>query len=134
MKYISSLFISFFFIGCGSSSNSEAETSLQAEYTPILEGSWYRPSLDTSWQWQLSGVLNTSYAVELYDIDLFDTEQNTINTLHAQGKKVICYFSAGSYENWREDKESFDASVLGNNLNGWEGEKWLNISSNLYLL
>lgn len=138
MKYILPLFIIFIFIGCGSSSQSESETTLQQglsgfDQDPILEGSWYKPTLSTSWQWQLSGSVNTSYPVELYDIDLFDTDEATIDTLHNQGKKVICYFSAGSYENWREDKDDFDSSVLGNNLDGWEGEKWLDISSDLLL-
>lgn len=43
------------------------------------------------------------------------------------GRKVICYFSAGSYENWRSDKGDFPSDVLGNNLEHWEGEKWLDI-------
>ena len=136
MKYISALYILLLLTGCGSSSQPETDPSLREglidqNTLPITQGSWYRPSLDTSWQWQLSGTLNTSYAVELFDIDLFDTVQVVIDSLHAQGKKVICYFSAGSYENWREDKDSFDSSLLGNNLDGWNGEKWLNISSPL---
>jgi hypothetical protein len=43
------------------------------------------------------------------------------------GRKVICYFSAGSYENWRSDKNDFPSDVLGNKLEHWEGEKWLDI-------
>jgi len=39
---------------------------------------------------------------------------------------VICYLSAGSYENWRPDAASFPASVLGKS-NGWPGEKWLDV-------
>jgi len=137
MKYLITLFISLLFIGCGgAASQPETESTLQVSvvdsYTPPLtQGAWYKPSLDTSWQWQLSGTLNTSYPVELFDIDLFDTDQASIDTLHAQGKKVICYFSAGSYENWREDKDTFDVSVLGNSLDGWDGERWLDISSSL---
>lgn len=65
----------------------------------------------------------------MYDIDLFDTDTVLIKELHQQGTKVICYFSAGSYENWREDKDNFESETLGNNLDGWEGEKWLDISA-----
>ncbi|PHR59036.1 MAG: endo alpha-1,4 polygalactosaminidase [Arcobacter sp.] len=138
MKYINLVLLTFLFIGCGGSPDSDTETTLQqglsnSDYPPIEDGSWYKPSLSTSWQWQLSGALNSSYPVELYDIDLFDTDQQTINNLHQEGKKVICYFSAGSYENWRDDKDSFDSSLLGNKLDGWEGEKWLDISSNLLI-
>jgi hypothetical protein len=90
---------------------------------------WYKPNKSTSWQWQLTGVLNLQYDVDLYDIDLFDTPVETIQQLHAQNKKVICYFSAGSYEDWRPDKELFQKEFLGNNLDGWEGEQWLNIAN-----
>jgi len=90
---------------------------------------WYRPKVDTTWQWQLQGEINKSYNVEVYDIDLFDTNTSVIDSLHQKGKKVICYFSAGSWEDWREDKDDFPSSVLGNDMDGWEGEKWLDISN-----
>lgn len=93
--------------------------------TPV--SSWYKPASLTSWQWQLSGVLNRDYPVDVYDIDLFDTDAAEIATLQATGKKVICYFSAGSYENWRPDAADFSEAVLGNPLDGWPGERWLDI-------
>ena len=93
--------------------------------------SWYKPTLDASFQWQLTGNLNKSYDVNIYDIDLFDTSIETIEELQNSGKKVICYFSAGSYENWREDASSFPNEILGKDLDGWAGEKWLDISSDL---
>jgi len=86
-------------------------------------------NVNTSWQWQLNGNLNTNYNVDLYDIDLYDTSKETIKELHKKGKIVICYFSAGSYENWREDKILFNQIDLGNTLDGWEEEQWLNINS-----
>jgi len=88
---------------------------------------WYRPAPDTSWELQLQGTINTSYDARLYDIDLFDTPQETIDALHAQGRKVICYFSAGSYEEWRDDAADFPPSALGNTLDGWPGEWWLDV-------
>jgi hypothetical protein len=36
---------------------------------------------------------------------------------------------AGSYEEWRTDAASFTASVLGTPLDGWPGERWLDIRS-----
>ena len=120
MKLTTSLLVCLLFLGCGGGSSDGVSSS-----------TWYKPDVNTTWQWQLTGVLNTSYPVDLYDVDLFDTDAIVIDTLHAQGKKVICYFSAGSYENWRPDEGSFDLSLLGNNLDGWVGEKWLDISSSL---
>jgi len=95
----------------------------------VLWVDWYKPDINTSWQWQLQGEVNRSYDVKLYDIDLFDATPTLIQSLKADGKKVICYFSAGSYEDWREDSRDFPIEVLGNDLDGWAGEKWLDIRS-----
>jgi hypothetical protein len=67
--------------------------------------------------------------VEIIDLDLFDTPQSTIDALHRSGKKVLCYFSAGSYEEWRSDAEDFRKEDLGDLLQGWEGEQWLQLGS-----
>ncbi len=86
----------------------------------------WSPSPGTTWQWQLNGEINTSFDVQMYDIDLFDAPQATIDSLKNSGRAVICYFSAGSSEIWRPDAASVPLSVQGNG-NGWEGEKWLDI-------
>ena len=86
----------------------------------------WRPAPGTSWQWQLSGVIDTTVDVEMYDIDLFDTPRATIDALHADGRVVICYFSAGSVEDWRPDADAFPVRVLGRS-NGWPGERWLDV-------
>jgi hypothetical protein len=92
-----------------------------------IEAAVWQPAPGTTWQWQLTGTINTSWDVQMYDIDLFDAPQTTIDDLKAAGRVVICYFSAGSYEDWREDAADFPAEVLGNDLDGWEGERWLDI-------
>ncbi len=93
----------------------------------MTTGEIWKPRLNTSWQWQLSGVVNQSYNVKMYDIDMFDNSANTVASLHSKGRKVVCYISAGSWENWRPDADKFPQSVLGNSLGGWPGEKWLDI-------
>jgi hypothetical protein len=96
---------------------------------PVTGGSRYQPALAATWQWQLQSALNTSYVVDIYDVDLVETPKATIADLHAAGRKVICYFSGGSYEDWRPDKDQFNAADLGNDLDGWPGERWLDIRS-----
>lgn len=96
--------------------------------TPPASGRW-TPTLNDTWQWQLNGNVNTSYDASVYDIDLFDTPQATIDSLHAAGRKVVCYFSAGSGEDWRPDYAGFAAADLGAALDGWAGERWLDTRS-----
>lgn len=130
MKYLIAFLIPLFFLACGNSTQNSAENAPAAQALSS-QSTWFKPDTQTTWQWQISASLNTSYEVDLYDIDLFDTDPQLIEKLHAQGKKVICYFSAGSYEEWREDKNSFPPELLGDALDGWAGEQWLNISSEL---
>src|SRR3989344_7976417 len=33
---------------------------------------WWKPKPNTSWQWQLNGIVNQNYDVDMYDVDLFD--------------------------------------------------------------
>ena len=116
-----SLLIGPLVVSCGGGSGSSSSSS-----SPI----WYQPSLSTTWNIQLQAnaahPLNTSYSVDLYDVDLFDTDSSTIAALHADGRKVICYFST-AWEDWRSDAGDFPASVLGNDMSGWPGEKWVDI-------
>lgn len=91
-----------------------------------LEPLW-RPGSGTTWQIQLSGALDATVDAAVYDVDLFDQPAATVAALHAQGRKVICYFSAGSFEDWRPDRGAFPISVIGNPLQGWPGEWWLDV-------
>jgi hypothetical protein len=60
----------------------------------------------------------------MFDLDLFDTDAATIAALKAKGVRVVCYFSAGTYENWRSDKNLFTSDMYGKALPEWEGEFW----------
>ena len=86
-------------------------------------------SVGSTWQWQLQGTVDTSYDVDVYDIDLFEPPQSVIDGLHADGRIVICYFSAGSYEDWRPDAIDYAKADLGLPIEGFEDELWLDMRS-----
>ena len=86
----------------------------------------WRPRPGTAWQWQLTGRIDTSVDVPVYDIDGFDQSGAVVSALHDKGRKVICYLSTGAWEDWRPDAGKFPRSVIGRG-NGWEGERWLDI-------
>ncbi|MBB6343842.1 hypothetical protein FHU36_000351 [Nonomuraea muscovyensis] len=110
---------------------SAAATQAAALPAPVpCEGCW-RPALNTSWQWQLDSPPTKPFLdVQMYDIDGFEARDGVVvKALKAAkpGRGVVCYISAGSYENWRPDARSFPAAVLGKKLDGWPGERWLDI-------
>lgn len=98
-----------------------------AEWAAGGEQEWWHPTPGLTFQWQLQGELDTSIDVDVYDVDMFDTSAATVDELQAGGRKVICYVSAGSWERWRPDARNFPDSVLGRKLDGWPGERWLDI-------
>ncbi|KAF2993832.1 hypothetical protein E8E13_002433 [Curvularia kusanoi] len=96
----------------------------------------WTPRINDTWQITLSqpplapvDINSVTPNVTIFDVDLFDTSAETIADFQNLGKKVICYFSGGSFESWRPDAGKFEAADKGKNLDGWPGEKWLNISS-----
>jgi hypothetical protein len=90
-------------------------------------GCW-RPPLVVSWNWVIAEVPSAPFRnVQMYDIDGFEAQSADVSALHAAGKKVVCYISAGSWEDWRPDAGQFPTSVRGKDIDGWPGERWLDI-------
>ena len=97
---------------------------------PVPCPACWQPPLQTSWQWELSVVPKPPFlAVDMYDIDLFDTPASTVAALHdtRPGRRVTCYISAGSWEDWRPDAGEFPQRLLGRPLDHWPGERYLDI-------
>jgi len=106
-----------------------APTAMAAPAPPAPVGcpGCYHPAVAITWNWVISSVPTAPYrAVQMYDVDGFDNSAANVTALHNAGIKVVCYISAGTYENWRPDAAQFPASLLGKS-NGWPGEKWLDI-------
>ncbi|TIA32691.1 endo alpha-1,4 polygalactosaminidase [Aureobasidium pullulans] len=115
--------------GCQSGSLSVlGGLTVQANTTPI-----WQPLPGTPWQIVLNAPIDASKpllpALSVYDIDMYGNTALTIQQMHLQGIKVICYFSAGSWESYRPDAGMFPPQDIGNDLSGWPGEKWLNTDS-----
>lgn len=122
-------------VACGGGAPTTSATSTPPAAVPaaasqiVAASTWWQPTVADTWQWQLRGTINTSYPAAVYDVDLFDTPITTIQALQASGKKVVCYFSAGSSENWRPDFPRFQSTEIGNELDDWPGENWLDTRS-----
>ncbi|MFB4194627.1 endo alpha-1,4 polygalactosaminidase [Streptomyces carpaticus] len=111
---------------CSSATATEDRGAPTPNAAPGTSGFW-TPEPGTDWQWQLIGTVDTSVDVPVYDIDGFDNSAAVVSGLHEQGRKVICYISVGSFEDWRPDAGDFPEEVLGAPLDEWEGEQWLDI-------
>ncbi|MCV7302962.1 endo alpha-1,4 polygalactosaminidase [Mycobacterium barrassiae] len=95
--------------------------------TAASDEALWQPPVGTTWQWQLSGLpVDTSLDVAVYDVDLLTTTDDELVTLKVNGRKVICYFSAGSWEDFRPDASDFPDVAKGNPLDPpFQDELWL---------
>jgi len=116
----------FLLAACTRSVQSSGE---EAVYLPTIANNddIWQPTPGTSWQYQLSDTVDTSIDATVYVVDMVETPQSTIDELHENGRFVVCYFSAGSWEEYRDDADDFPPAVLGNVMDGWPDEKWLDI-------
>jgi hypothetical protein len=94
---------------------------------PTASARWHPKPTAAAWQWQLQGNIDTSVDADVYEIDGFEVAAKTVAKLHRQGRKVICYLDAGSWESYRPDADRFPRAVLGSAYEGYPDERWLDI-------
>jgi hypothetical protein len=115
--------------GAGQAVHDASASGRRTPFSDVANGKprRWRPPPHTTWQWQLSTPIDRSVAAEMFDIDLFDNSRSVVRSLHRQGAHVVCYLSAGSVERGRPDTSAFPAAVIGDPLEGWPGERWLDV-------
>ena len=112
--------------GCGSPGGPSTASTAGLPAAASHSTRWI-PAPGTTFQIQYGGKLDTSVDADVYDVDWQDTSQSTVDALHAKGRKVMCYVSVGTWENWRPDASTFPKSVIGKPDGGWKGERWLDV-------
>ncbi|MFB9375820.1 endo alpha-1,4 polygalactosaminidase [Kineococcus gynurae] len=93
---------------------------------PTPSPAWWVPEAGTSWQWQLSGPLDLSLDVAVYDVDR-EVPATVVEQLHERGIRVVCYVSVGTVEDYRDDAAAFPPEVRGEPLPEWPDERWLDV-------
>ena len=103
-------------LGCGSDDGSSS-SDLDAV-----------PQAGDRFEWQLTGYPpDLSSDAQTYDLDLFEAPDEAIAELHERGVTVACYFSAGTYEDFREDAARFPEGARGEPLPDFPDEQWLDV-------
>ncbi len=94
---------------------------------PAADGPAWTPGPDDELDIQFVDRPRARRWVDVIDVDAFDVTDRALRRLERRGKRVICYINAGAWEEWRDDAGRYPAVVLGNPLDGWEGERWVDI-------
>jgi len=129
-------------VSCGSSASSIHPTETLEPVLELTAAPARRlPPVKAAWSYNIGGTntdaLNAGQTPNgsVISVDLLDVSSASIGRLNGLGKYVICYYSAGTSENYRTDSQS--QRLLAPELNlgevqrgsgtVWEGEKWLDI-------
>ncbi len=104
-----------------------SEFALPGHPVTAQAGGWWRPEPGLDWQMQLTGEPDLDHGRDVFFLDLFAAQDVVSAQLRERGTRIVCYFSAGSYEDWREDAATFPPRIVGDPMIGWEGEWWLDI-------
>lgn len=95
--------------------------------SPEPGGACWDPEPTTEpWQWQLQGRIDLSVPAPVYDVDHYESA-SVVDAIHAQGDRAICYVSVGTFEPFRRDADRFPRRLLGERLERFDDERWLDI-------
>lgn len=99
---------------------------------PGSSGAVWQPAVGEKFNYQLGKAFKPPRdfvpGVTIYFVDGADTPADVVSAIAARGT-AVCYFSAGSWEQWREDAGAFPEAVKGKVMGGWPDENWLDIRS-----
>ncbi|KAK4508212.1 hypothetical protein PRZ48_001950 [Zasmidium cellare] len=115
----------------GEAATSTASQVSAASKTPSSTAGGFalKPTAGTTWNIQLITLPSVEQADDpkysLWDFDMENADKKLIDAFHAKNHSVACYFSAGSWEDFRKDADTFPKESLGKVMKGWENEKWV---------
>ncbi|GIZ39533.1 hypothetical protein CKM354_000291400 [Cercospora kikuchii] len=111
--------------------NYDTPTNTGSTPSNTQSSDFWKPTAGQSWNIQLLKVPDVSAAEDnaysVWDFDMALASSELINSFHAKGRRVICYFSAGSVEDYRSDAGDFPKEAVGKVMDGWPDEKWVDV-------
>lgn len=102
--------------------NYDTPTNTGSTPSNTQSSDFWKPTAGQSWNIQLLKVPDVSAAEDnaysVWDFDMALASSELINSFHAKGRRVICYFSAGSVEDYRSDAGDFPKEAVGKVMDG----------------
>jgi hypothetical protein len=87
----------------------------------------YVPPANVRWRVQLDGAVDIQQVADFFYLDPEQQGADELASLRAQSRPYLCYLSAGSLEPFRDDADEFPASAVGNALENFPREHWLDV-------
>ena len=85
------------------------------------------PAEAARWLARLDGAVNIEEAADFFYLDPEQQPAEDLTSLHEQGRRYLCYLSAGTVESFRDDADSFPDHAVGNVVSAFPNERWLDL-------
>lgn len=85
------------------------------------------PAEDARWLARLDGAVDIEKSADFFYLDPEQQPPEDLTALHAQSRRYLCYLSAGTVESFRDDAELFPARAVGNVVQSFPNERWLDV-------
>ncbi|HEY0710364.1 MAG TPA: endo alpha-1,4 polygalactosaminidase, partial [Polyangia bacterium] len=96
---------------------------------PDAGPAYWKPTLTSTWDWQVIEPVKTDINAQVFSIDLFDNDVTVVMDLHARGRKVLCHVDLGTWQRNDTDSERFPMSALGSPYKGNANRRWIDITN-----
>jgi hypothetical protein len=115
--------------------NERVESAPSKKWRPLVADRWLyqiseaQPAFDLCVKpfGKADCVTPTVWVLDLFGSDGRTPNVEAVRAVHRRKGHAVCYVSAGSWEDWRPDADTFPTSIRGSKLDGWPGERWLDI-------
>jgi hypothetical protein len=85
------------------------------------------PAEDARWLARLDGAVDIEESADFFYLDPEQQPAEDLAALHEQGRRFLCYLSAGTMESFREDAKLFPEGAVGNVVPGFPQERWVDV-------
>ena len=114
--------------GSGSSAGDDSSTGTPGDPCGS-DGAWWCPEPGMSWQVPRYVPIDDTVAAAVISVPLFTTDLAAMAALHAQDRRVLCWFSAG-ISTWGEpDRDVVNPAATGPEIVPGQPERWMDLDS-----
>jgi hypothetical protein len=118
-------------VGSEMGASSGADDSSGAELDACgADGGWWcpEPAPGLTWQVQRLVPIDATVEAEIFGVPMFATDAATVASLQGEGRRVICWFSAG-ISTWNDPDRGIVLPATGPDIVPGQPERWMDLGS-----
>jgi hypothetical protein len=117
-------------IGVGGSSGADDSSSAGLDACGSGPGGWWCPAPEPGLTWEVQRLVPIEATVEaaVFGVPMFASDAATIAALQGEGRRVVCWFSAG-ISTWSDPDRDTVLPATGPDIVAGQPERWMDLGS-----